>query len=112
MPGGNVLEAADFSRVRDFIEGVRGMGFEPISVYIDGANYFELSLKDRDNPLETQKNGRIIADFSRDISIQLQNLDLIRLEKKIAPNESDWGKILDYIDVRFEDKVYYKMKQK
>ena len=112
LPGGNVLEAADFSRVRDFIEGVRGMGFEPISVYIDGANYFELSLKDRDSPLETQKNGRIIADFSRDISIQLQNLDLIRLEKKIAPNESDWGKILDYIDVRFEDKVYYKMKQK
>ncbi|OHA40383.1 MAG: hypothetical protein A3G59_02615 [Candidatus Taylorbacteria bacterium RIFCSPLOWO2_12_FULL_47_20] len=112
LPGGSVLEAADFGRVRDFIEGVRGMGFEPISVYIDGANYFELSLKDRDNPLETQKNGRIIADFSRDISIQLQNLDLIRLEKKIAPNESDWGIILDYIDVRFEDKVYYKMKQK
>ncbi len=60
-------------------------------------------LPSRDLKVNTHEGWYILLDYSRDLKSQLDNLKLV-LEQKIKENRKN----LEYIDLRIENRIYYK----
>lgn len=101
VPGIVVFSEKEFSDMNTMIDGIRSLGFEPVSIVKTAF----------DNEYVTLSDGvRILIDPRDDVMAILETFTSALkdplLQKKMKTNQSG----LDYFDLRFSNKVYYKFK--
>lgn len=101
VPGSVVFSEKEFTDMNTLIDGIRTLGFDPVSIVVTAF----------DNEYVTLSDGvRVIVDPRDDIVTTLEiftsALEDPFLQKKMKSNASG----LDYFDLRFSNKVYYKFK--
>jgi len=89
----------EFHRITFFLDFLSPLGLTPTGLGAD-ADEYQIQLKN---------GGRLIINSTDDLSIILKNLETIfrsdNLKKMLAH-----GGIIDYIDLRYGNKVFYKFK--
>lgn len=98
MVGKNFLPIDEFHRVTFFLDFLAPLGLTPI-IFEASIDEYQISLKG---------GGRLIINSSDDLSIILKNLGTVLRSdnlKKAITNDT-----LDYIDLRYGNKVFYKLK--
>lgn len=97
--GKNFLPADEFRRVTFFLDFLAPLGLTPTSLEAS-ADEYQIQLKG---------NGQLIVNSTDDFSVILKNLEAIlhsdNLKKALAR-----GGVIDYIDLRYGNKVFYKFK--
>lgn len=97
----NFLEPGYFSRLSKFIESVKSLGVKPIRFVIR---------PDSDYELELEQGEAIIWGRAQDLEKIFENLQAVFTEKVILPDSlGDLG--LDYIDLRFGNKIFFKPRE-
>jgi len=93
------LPVDEFHRITFFLDFLTPLDLTPTGLEA-GADEYQIQLKN---------GGRLIINSTDDLSIILKNLETIfrsdNLKKVLAS-----GGILDYIDLRYGNKVFYKFK--
>ncbi len=90
-----VLKKGDFLRLMEFKNEVRRVGFEPVSFFINTEKNKEASLVLRDG-------ARIMLSIENDMAVLVDNLESVMSTINAS------GEKLDYVDLRFGSKVFYK----
>ena len=97
--GKNFLPVDEFHRITFFLDFLTPLDLTPTGLEA-GADEYQIQLKN---------GGRLIINSTDDLSIILKNLETIfrsdNLKKMLAH-----GGIIDYIDLRYGNKVFYKFK--
>jgi cell division septal protein FtsQ len=87
------------SQLAAFTDGVRGLGLAPVALYANDGE-FTLYLAD---------GGRIIFNSDSNLEDTLANLDTVLQNNLKSSSQKDSP--IDYIDLRYGNKVYFKFKQ-
>lgn len=98
---GQVVSETLFIELNNFIKQISSDNIEVARVDVKDGNIYEL---------ETSAGWRILLNGAKSFSITLDNLKTL-LDTELAPGKA--GKLLpglEYIDLRFGDKVFYKFK--
>ncbi len=101
VPGSVVFSEKEFTDMNTLIEGIHTLGFDPVSIVVTAF----------DNEYVTLSDGvRVIVDPRDDVVTTLETFtsalkDSV-LQKKMKSNQSG----LEYFDLRFSNKVYYKFR--
>lgn len=96
-PIGKTFLGGRLHQTMDLLQRLREGRFVPLSVHVDSAEDFSVRLQ----------NGYVIkASFSQDIDTIIHNLELIAVAPAIRGRDAE----LEYIDLRFGNRVYYKFK--
>ena len=97
--GKNFLPSDEFRRLNFFLDSLAPLNLMPASL-IAGVDEYQIYLKN---------GGRLIISIADDLSKVLENLETIlrsdNLKKALAR-----GGVIDYIDLRYGNKVFYKFK--
>lgn len=97
--GKNFLPANEFRHITFFLDFLAPLGLTP-TIFEASIDEYQIFLK---------SGGRLIISSSDDLSVILKNLETIfrsdNLKKTLAR-----GGIIDYIDLRYGNKVFYKFK--
>lgn len=93
------LPTDEFRRVTFFLDSLTPLGLTPISLEASADGY----------QIQFKGGGRLIVNAVDDLSVILKNLEIIlrsnNLKKTLAR-----GGVIDYIDLRYGNKVFYKFK--
>ncbi|MEK7088433.1 MAG: hypothetical protein AAB952_01715 [Patescibacteria group bacterium] len=97
--GKNFLPSDEFRRLNFFLDSLAPLNLMPASL-IAGVDEYQIYLKN---------GGRLIISIDDDLSKVLENLETIlssdNLKKALAR-----GGVIDYIDLRYGNKIFYKFK--
>lgn len=98
-PIGNyyIASTTEFSDINDFIQSTRGLSLQPTSLVGKDDGTFALLLA---------SGAQIYFDTTDSLSKTAQNLEALLRTPALSQNISK----LDYIDMRFGNKLYYKLK--
>lgn len=101
VPGVVVFSEKEFSDMNTLIDGVRALGFDPVSIVMTAFDNGYVALFD---------GVRVIVDPRDDVVTTLETFTSALkdpvLQKKMKSNTSG----LEYFDLRFSNKVYYKFR--
>ena len=100
----NVLSTETFHNVVRFVDGVTSLGFKPIYLYIGQDGVYTLYLSH--NTGETSPT--IIFKNENNLDTILSNLTTAMSKKEFADEINSKYTSLQYIDLRFKNKVLYK----
>lgn len=102
--GKQMVQADEFRRMMRFIDGVNSIGLKSIYMHIDsdGTNYLYL------NHSINNSIPRIIFKNDSDFEAILENLTAAMKKKEFADEVKSKYNTLQYIDLRFKNKVLYK----
>lgn len=96
-PIGSVFLPDQLAGVRDLLQRMREARFVPVNLHVLDAQDYTIDLT----------NGFTIkASFGQDIDTLVHNLELVAVAPALRGKEGD----LEYIDLRFGNRVYYKFK--
>jgi hypothetical protein len=87
--------------VTTFIQGVKNIGFPVAKFATDELYNFEIFL---------ESGGRILSNGRRDLSKTLENLFSFITGGTISIKNGSFLSNLDYIDLRYGNKIFYKMR--
>ena len=95
----NIMNATDFSQTMELVRGIETMNLDPKLVSIISADSIEVGLG----------TGGVLR-FSRDVGVAqaLENLHSIISDPKLKLFNGTGGLSIEYIDLRFGNKVFYK----
>ena len=96
--GQNFLPSPEFQEVNEFIENVKKLSLQPVSLRATDPQDFQLSL---------DSGARILFTNNQPYETTLSNLQTILDPNNPAGTRIDLSKI-DYVDLRFGNKIYYK----
>jgi cell division septal protein FtsQ len=96
-PVGMVFLPEQLRGVIDLLQRMREARFTPVSVHV---------LDAQDYTIELSNGFTIKASFGQDIDTIVHNLQLVSVSPALRGKEAD----LEYIDLRFGNRVYYKFK--
>ncbi len=96
-PIGSVFLADKLPGVRDLLQRMREARFIPVNLHV---------LDEQDYTIDLTTGFTIKASFGQDIDTIVHNLELVSVSPAIRGKEAE----LDYIDLRFGNRVYYKFK--
>lgn len=102
--GLNLMKKEEFERLNNFIEGTKGLEFNPTHLFIDFNNTGYLYLEEGKN----QTSPKIIFKNEENLDKTLENLTLAMKEIEFKDEIIKGYDNLLYIDTRFKDKVLYK----
>lgn len=94
--GGTFMVTTEFQGLQLFLEGFKGFGYDPVSLARRDERDFELELAD---------GAKIIFGGDQSLNILLDNLQSVVDSEAFQASAS---KKLEYIDLRFGNRVYYK----
>ncbi len=94
---GSVFLPDKLRGVRDLMQRMREARFIPLRLHV---------IDDQDYTIELENGFTIKASFGQDIDTIVHNLELV----SVSPALRDKEKELEYIDLRFGNRVYYKFK--
>jgi len=97
-PIGHMFAPAHFPGILAFMDQLGHIGLGPIGAVVDNA--------DGDFIISLREGFAIKASFGQDTDSLVRNLQLILSSDALQGKQSD----LDYIDLRFGDRTYYKLK--
>ncbi len=101
--GQQVLPPTDFRNMEFFMQEIHGLNVEPVDARLDRvADTISIGLAG---------GGRIIVHASADLSVVLDNIEVVLKDRTIAPSFSHFLEELDYIKFDAGNKVVYKLKQ-
>lgn len=101
--GVQMMEPNRFQRLTRFIENIRSLNFIPVYLFLEKDGLVSLYLK------KTGSNyPKIIFKEDDDIKILFENLKLAVEQKEFIDEINEKYDNLQYIDLRFENKVLYK----
>ena len=81
-----------------FLDELKALGLAPVGVFVEN---------DKDFTVRTQHGYTIKAGFELDPQKVAKNIALVRASDSVKDSESN----LEYIDTRFGNRVYYKMRE-
>ena len=96
-PIGKVFLPQKLQGILDLLQRMREARFEPGTIEVNN---------DQDFSVDLQNGYTIKASFNQDPDTILHNLELVAVSPQLRGKEQD----LEYIDLRFGDRVYYKFK--
>lgn len=94
---GTVFLPDNLKGVLDLLQRMREARFMPLSLHV---------LDDQDYTIDLENGFTIKASFKQDIDTIVHNLELVSVSPALRGKEAD----LEYIDLRFGNRVYYKFK--
>lgn len=100
--GEQMMKEDRFHKVTRFVDGVRSIGFDPIYLVIEKDNLESLFIKTNSIPHE------IIFKEEDDLGVILGNLKVAMEQKEFSDEINKKYDKLEYIDLRFKNKVLYK----
>ena len=63
-----------------------------------------------DYEIAIEGGGRIIVNPAKDLAVALENLRVLLTQSELSKNQ-DFPLALDYIDLRYGNKVFYKLRE-
>lgn len=100
--GGNYMESLKFKEIRGFVDSLKILGINSVKFHASSEDDYEIDL---DN------GGKIIFDDKQLLTKTLENLESVLDEIGLGKSSStDSAVKLDYVDLRFGNKVFYKTK--
>ena len=93
------LPAEIFAALSRFIDGVKLLGLSPQTISAGEGPDFEIGLS----------NGKILFEIESDLNITLENLHSLLSSNEFGDNPDASLSRLDYIDLRFGNKLFYKL---
>jgi hypothetical protein len=106
-PPGNTFLSEDFSVINSFKDTVAGMGVEPVAMHVKEGKVAEIYLTSDRMPPNSQK---IIFNTDDDLVRLAENLSATLSSDALAGDIKKKYNSLEYIDLRFGNKVYYRFK--
>jgi hypothetical protein len=103
--GKQILPVENFYKIVRFVDAVSSLGFRPIYLEMDsesGTNYLYL------NHSSNGTKPKIIFKNDDDLSIIEENITIAMKKKEFADEINSKYNALQYIDLRFKNKVLYK----
>lgn len=97
VSGDQIFTSDDISHISDMLSVSKNIIGMPL-LYITFPKQTESEIR-----LKTKEDWEIVFDLKKDIPKQLQNFELVYKEKFLEKREE-----LHYIDLRFDERVYYK----
>ncbi len=94
---GSVFLPEKLDGVRDLLQRMREARFVPLGLHV---------LDEQDYTIELSNGFTIKASFGQDIDTIVHNLELVSVSPALRGKEAE----LEYIDLRFGNRVYYKFK--
>ena len=94
-----LASTTEFISISTFIQSTRLLGFKPVSLSAKGGDEFVLHLS----------NGNILFDTKETLTIASQNL-IALLRTPALSGKSPAALPIEYIDLRFGNKLFYKLK--
>lgn len=104
--GQNIFNAEFFHQLTIFINGIKNLNFKPVYLVLGDNNTFFLYLESSNVEL----NPTIIFKKDNDLTDILDNLEIAIKKDEFANEINSKYSILEYIDLRFKNKVLYKFK--
>lgn len=98
--GQNYLSPNIFGDINGMIDKARSFGFVPLFISTEDSKVFEISL---------ENGGRILFDLKQPVSKTEDNLTLLLRTEPFTTTTPNSVPI-DYIDLRFGNKLFYKLK--
>jgi len=99
--GKNFLKPEDFGALTSFVNLIKSMNLEIIEVSID---------ENEDLRGKLEEEGEIIFNLRQDFNQLLEDVRTILSDNKLKNSLEDEDIVLDYIDLRFGNKVFYKLR--
>jgi len=103
--GKQMLPIDEFHKIARFVDAVTSLGFRPIYLEmnsVEGTNYLYL------NHSPNGTKPRIIFKNDADLSLIEENITIAMKKKEFADEINSKYNMLQYIDLRFKNKVLYK----
>jgi hypothetical protein len=91
----------EFEKISHFVERVRGIGLRPQYIVADSSHGYSLTISG---------GGKILFTSEGSIDVVFENLQVILRTPELAPRSSQDIPV-EYIDLRYGNKVFYKLKQ-
>lgn len=99
--GARILSERDFDLYKEFMKNLSMLNITPSFIYIQDNNQYEII---------TDTGGRILFVGTSDALVLFENLKSIIEEQGDAMKRKEFLNNIDYIDLRYGNKVYYKLK--
>lgn len=96
--GATYLNAAQFKAIDTLIEFLNSKQLHPFAFYVHDNGVYDLYL---------EQGGKIIFKEDQDVTLLISNLDLIMAKTQLFSKKPS---SLEYIDLRFGNKLFYKIK--
>lgn len=97
--GQNYLSPNIFEPLSDFLSWVLASGISINSFYVDPDGYYHIYMPG---------GGQILVSDKRDFDETFRNLQSLLKEKNLLSKTLSYDKSIDYIDLRFGEKIYIK----
>ncbi len=106
-PSGQYFNRDYFAKLIVFKDRIESFDFNPVALYVDNAGDAIMVLSRGKNATE---DPQILFKVSDDLEKIAENLKAARDAEPLASKLKEFYSSLSYIDLRFENKVYYKFK--
>lgn len=104
---GSYFSKENFKQLIDFKNVLATLGLKPVSLYIEGSGDIKIFLS---NFNRTPTNPYIILKADADLKKVAENLETAISTEPLLSNLKNKYSSLEYIDLRFGNKVYYKFR--
>ncbi len=94
-------DSAKFKAIDTFVRSLEALNIHAVSVTAKNNGDFEVYF---------QNNGKLIVDQKEDLSKIYHKLDVLLHDPSTSIPHADFLSIVDYIDLRFGNKLFYKLK--
>src|SRR3989339_1142848 len=105
-PVGQIVAGPDFEKLTSFTETMKTFGLEATMVNLSKENETEIYLISADETIAP----KIVLNRKNDLTRVIENLQTAVQSEPLKTEIADNYKSLLYIDLRFDNKVYYKFK--
>jgi len=99
--GKNFLTPESFGQINLFLSKLSLFKVKPIELSVSGDGDYEIAI---------EGGGRIIVNPAKDLAVALENLRVLLTQSELSKNQ-DFPLALDYIDLRYGNKVFYKLRE-
>jgi len=90
-----------FGQINLFLSKLSLFKVKPIELSVSGDGDYEIAI---------EGGGRIIVNPAKDLAVALENLRVLLTQSELSKNQ-DFPLALDYIDLRYGNKVFYKLRE-
>jgi len=99
--GSTFFSTSEFARIRDFIKNLYELGVETDTYHV---------VDDESHEVRIKRSGTIIFEVSEPYEIILENIRAILASDAFQPDVQETLLEIDYIDLRFGNKVFFRLK--